>query len=301
MSRIATVGHHLAWKTTRVDGRAAVYGEAGHGTPVLFLHGWALGCHAYKRALKRLAGLGCHVYAPALPEFGGTEGLPSGYRSLGDYAGWADAFLTAVGVDEPALVAGHSLGGGVAARLAHDFPDRVARLVLINSLGSSVWTETPTRTRSLSERPLWHWATSFSQDIAMSKAALATLRAVAEDCVPNLLRNPIGLVRAGAMARTVDLAAELVRVRQSGVPATVVTSSGDLIVTEAAFRDLCRVLGVQGKVVPGRHSWLLSAPDEFAAVMLPVVGAATAARSARVGVEGRVLSLFDQPTLAASG
>jgi len=30
------------------------YGVAGEGLPVLFLHGWALGQHSYKRALKRL-------------------------------------------------------------------------------------------------------------------------------------------------------------------------------------------------------------------------------------------------------
>ena len=67
---------HLVWKRTRVEGRSALYGVAGEGPPVVFVHGWALGSHSYKRALKRLVGLGLKVFAPALPGFGGTADLP---------------------------------------------------------------------------------------------------------------------------------------------------------------------------------------------------------------------------------
>ena len=69
---------HLAWRTVEVEGRRVNYGVAGHGLPVLFLHGWGLGIRAYKRSLKRLVRLGCRVVAPAMPEFGGTAGLPPG-------------------------------------------------------------------------------------------------------------------------------------------------------------------------------------------------------------------------------
>lgn len=291
---------HLSWETTRVDGRRAVYGVGGHGLPVLFIHGWALGARAYKRALKRLIRLGCRVYAPALPDFGGTEGLPAGHRTLEDYAGWVDEFLAAVGVDEPLLVAGHSLGGAVGARYAHDFPDRVSHLVLINSLGASVWADGPDHLRLLAERPLWHWTLSFSKDLLVSDRALPTLKAVAEDCVPNLLHNPLGLARTARIARRVDLDRELAAVRDSGVAVTAVTSDGDLVVTRACFEELCRTLGVTGRVVRGRHCWLLASPEEFAGVMVQAVGAATAARAARVGLRGRVVPLFGD-RMAASG
>lgn len=291
---------HLSWATTRVDGRRAVYGVGGHGLPVLFLHGWALGSRAYKRALKRLIRLGCRVYAPALPDFGGTEGLPAGHNQLGDYAGWTAAFLDAAGVGEPVLVVGHSLGGAVGARFAHDFPDRVSHLVLINSIGASVWIDGPDHRRLLAERPLWDWVVSFSKDILISDRAVPTVRAIAEDCVPNLLHNPMGLVRAAAMARRVDLAAELSALRDAGVPVMAVSSEGDLIVPPASFRELCAALGVQGRVVPGRHSWLLASPEEFAGVMVQAVGAAAAARAARTGLRGRVVALFSD-RLAASG
>jgi pimeloyl-ACP methyl ester carboxylesterase len=299
MPRTEATGH-LAWKTVRVDGRRAVYGVGGHGLPVLFLHGWALGSRAYKRALKRLIRLGCRVYAPALPDFGGTEGLPPGYRSLQDYAGWAAAFLDAVGVDEPVLVAGHSLGGAVGTRLALDYADRVSHLVLINSIGASVWTDVPEHRRLLVERPVWDWALSFSKDLVISDRAWPTVRAIAEDCLPNLVRNPLGLARVAAMARRLDLRPELGALRDSGVPVMAVSSEGDLIVPPASFHELCRALGVQGRLVPGRHSWLLASPEEFAGVMVQAVSAASAARAARVGLRGRVQELYPD-RLAASG
>src|SRR5688500_7867632 len=130
---------HLVWTRAEVQGRPALYGRAGEpgGLPVLFLHGWALGSHSYKRSLKRLVGLGCEVFAPALPGFGGTADLPVDQFSIDGYAGWVADFLDAVGVDERAFVIGHSFGGCVAIQTAHDHPDRVRTLVLVNSVGGS--------------------------------------------------------------------------------------------------------------------------------------------------------------------
>ena len=282
---------HLVWRTVAVDGRRTRYGVAGHGLPVLFLHGWGLGHRAYKRALKRLVRLDCRVYAPAMPEFGGTAGLPRSDDDLGAYAAWADAFLDAVGVDEPVLVAGHSLGGAVAARLTHDFPDRVAHLVLINAVGGGIWTESPDGGRLLADRPLWHWVAHFSHDIATTRRVCATLRHITEDAVPNLVTNPLGVWRAAQMARGADLRAELAAIRAAGVPVTAVSSEGDHIVPRAAFDALCASLGVTGHLIEGRHSWLLADPENFAGVMVRAVTAANAARVARAGLEARVVPL----------
>lgn len=279
---------HLAWRTLEVEGRRVNYGDAGHGLPVLFLHGWALGSHAYKRCLKRLVRLGCRVVAPALPEFGGTAGLPRGRSDLAGYAAWAGAFLDAVGVDEPALVIGHSFGGAVAARLAHDFPDQVAHLVLINSVGGAAWTDE----RPLAERPLWDWALNFSRDILTGRRVTDTVRAIVEDALPNLVGNPVGVWRVATLARGLDLTTELTRIRAEGVPVTAVWSEGDLIIPQASFEAICRALGVEGHLVPGRHGWLLADPREFAGIMVRAVTAASAARAARAGLGAPVVPLF---------
>jgi pimeloyl-ACP methyl ester carboxylesterase len=243
---------HLEWRTTQVDGRRVRYGTAGDGLPVLFLHGWALGSHAYKRDLKRLVRMGCRVYAPNLPGFGGSTDLDGG-SEMADYAAWATGFLDALGVEEPVLTIGHSFGGAVAVRLTHDFPERVAHLVLISAIGAGMWTQSGERTRTLAERPLWHWALLFPIDIALAPGAIPTVSAILEDAVPNMLHNPIAVWRAGMLAR----------------------------------RAICHTLGIRGRLVPGRHSWLLADPDAFAEFMAPPVIAASAARTAHRGLSSR--------------
>src|SRR5215204_74391 len=79
----------IVWKRAFVDGRRAAYGVIGHGLPVLFLHGWALGHHSYRAVLRRIAAQGCQVYAPALPGSGPTVDLPRHEVSLEGYAAWA--------------------------------------------------------------------------------------------------------------------------------------------------------------------------------------------------------------------
>src|SRR3974390_1747629 len=145
----------LDGKVTDVARCTALYGEAGTGAPVLFLHGWGLDHKAYKRALSRLVRAGLHVYAPALPGFGGTVGLAGPSIGLHDYGDWVAAFLASVGVEEPVIAMGHSFGGGVAVALAHDHIERVRALVLINSVGGSAWARSGSTMRSMAERPLW--------------------------------------------------------------------------------------------------------------------------------------------------
>ena len=96
------------------------YASGGRGLPVLFLHGWGLDHESYRRALRRLTARGCSVVAPSLPGFGHSDELPMSQRTVVGYAGWVERFLAAIGADEPVVVLGHSFGGGIATRFAHD-------------------------------------------------------------------------------------------------------------------------------------------------------------------------------------
>jgi pimeloyl-ACP methyl ester carboxylesterase len=73
-----------------------------------------------------LAHLGPHVRALDLPGRGSTGGPPC--DSVQALARWL-----AESLDAPATLVGHSLGGAVALQTALDWPDRVARLVLVSS------------------------------------------------------------------------------------------------------------------------------------------------------------------------
>lgn len=267
---------HLVWRSTTVQGRRATYGVAGDGAPVLFLHGWALGQHAYKRALKRLVRLGCRVYAPSLPGFGATADLPGGRVDLTGYARWVAGFLQAVGEVDPVTCIGHSFGGAVATQLAHDHPDRVGHLVLVNAVGGRTWVQAGSRVRSMAERPLWHWGLWFSTDLLVLRGAAGLVSSILEDAVPNLLTNPVAVLRAGQLARRADLTAELRVLRQRRLPVVVLWGDKDTVVPRASFEAICAALGSEGEVVKGRHSWLLADPDAFGEVMRTRLPAALA-------------------------
>ncbi|MGD9997284.1 MAG: alpha/beta fold hydrolase [Ilumatobacteraceae bacterium] len=264
-------------KRTWVQGRPAGYSVAGEGMPVVLLHGWALAQHTYRSVIERIAGQGCRVIAPSMPGFGGTHELPSSSFSLAGYASWVDDLLTGLEVDEPAVVLGHSFGGGVAIRLAHDHPQRVRSLVLVNSIGGSSWKR-GSKLRSISERPLWDWGLHFPRDVWPIRQATRVLPVIAEDLVPNLLRHPRAVVRVAGLARRADLRSELEALRDRGLSVSIIWATRDTIVPRESFEALCVASGVEGTVVEGSHSWLLADPAMFGEVITNDVNVAKAAR-----------------------
>src|ERR687889_2003049 len=117
---------------TVVAGRAARYLTAGEGPPLVLLH--ALGENAldWSWVLPALA-RGRRVYAPDLPGITGDGGGVADF-SPGSFALFLAGFLDALGI-ERAAIAGNSLGGLVALRLALSDPARVSALCLVDSAG----------------------------------------------------------------------------------------------------------------------------------------------------------------------
>jgi pimeloyl-ACP methyl ester carboxylesterase len=256
----------VVWKRTRVQDRPAHYGIIGDGLPVIFVHGWALAQHSYRAVLHRLAAQGCCVIAPALPGFGGTPDLPHEVFHLAGYAAWLEEFIRAVEIDEKVVMVGHSFGGGVAIRTAHDHPELVRSLVLVNSIGGSSWKRGKVVT-SIAERPLWDWGLHFPTDVWPIRQATRVLPVILEDALPNLVRNPRSVVRVANLARRADLRPELEELKRRGLPVTVVWGSRDGIIPRESFEALCTAVGTTGTVVDGSHSWLLADPGRFVEVI----------------------------------
>jgi pimeloyl-ACP methyl ester carboxylesterase len=101
--------------------------------PIVLLHGtsdslhtwdgWADGLKATRRVVRM-----------DMPGFGLTGPNPTGDYRLMSYVGFVDHVLARVGVKQ-AVVAGNSLGGEIAWLLGVHHPERVERLVLIDSGG----------------------------------------------------------------------------------------------------------------------------------------------------------------------
>jgi pimeloyl-ACP methyl ester carboxylesterase len=258
--------------TTIVDGRPAHYRVGGTGAPLLFLHGWGLGDRSYNRALRQLVSSGLRVYAPAMPGFGGTAALPTTDRSLAGYARWVAAFAEQVGITQPVTLVGHSFGGGVAIQTAHDAPKLVARLILVNSIGGSTWSNGRGVRKAISERPLWDWGLHLPTDLLGAQSLTHVLPVILRDAMSNLMRSPAPIWRAAHLARTADLTPEMTELNRRKLPVVVVWSQQDNVIPEATLMSLRAELDDPHVVtVPGGHNWLLAEPHRFSEVITNVL------------------------------
>lgn len=122
---------------SRLDDRFVSYVEAGNGPPVILIHGipvWGYLWHGIYPELTRTH----RVLIPDLPGFGFSDKADCFDRSIAAQAQMIDAWLDQLGISHATIV-GHDIGGGVALRLATRFPERVDRLIVMNTVCYDSW------------------------------------------------------------------------------------------------------------------------------------------------------------------
>jgi pimeloyl-ACP methyl ester carboxylesterase len=113
---------------------------AGDGPPLVMLHGPGEFAERWTRVIPGLAA-NHRVIAPDLPGHGGsTDG--TGPLDTDRVFDWLDALIDEMCPTPPVLV-GHILGGALAARYAASRPDRLAGIVLVDSLGLAKFRPQP--------------------------------------------------------------------------------------------------------------------------------------------------------------
>lgn len=250
------------WRTLEIEGARFQLMEAGRGDPLLFLHGWGLTPRSYGDALVRLCAAGVRVIAPCLPGSGGSSALPL-HAGLGTFAELVGRLVDALDLPRPPFLAGHSFGGGVALRLAHQRPELVRSLTLVNTIGGR-----PGRTGSLAGGGLdWaRWAAGAVSELDPREwLTPAVGPAVLRDFLPNLLLHPLRLLSTGLVAMTASLAEEAGELVASGLPVLYVWGDRDRLTTPGVLAAAAGQLGPE--VVKGRHGWMLTQPAEFASVL----------------------------------
>ncbi|WP_072688311.1 alpha/beta fold hydrolase [Rhodococcus marinonascens] len=241
---------------------------AGQGPPVVFLHGWGVTPRVYNRSLTMLAQHGHRVITPTLPGFGGTPDHPPEARSLAGYAAWLGRYLDVAGINEPVTLVGHSLGGGIAIQAAHDLRERIARLVLVNSVGGGEWSPDGWGIRPIGERPLWDWGASALREALPIQLIAHTAASVITGFIPNTLRDPGAIWRTAHLARRADLRHELGVLADRGLPVTLLWGRGDRLIPAASFHSLRRALrNPPVLMVKGGHGWLIHDSTTFADTM----------------------------------
>ncbi|MFO7777487.1 MAG: alpha/beta fold hydrolase [Nitriliruptoraceae bacterium] len=252
----------LRWHRTTIAGGTVAYGDAGEGPAVVFLHGWGLTARSYAQAFPLIAATGSRVIAPALPGFGRSDPLEGEY-TFPRLAAWVLELLDEIDLREPVTMIGHSFGGAVATATAWEAPERIKALVLVNSVGGSVWKESRKGERSLADRPLWDWGLRMPGEFRR-RDYRKVLPVVVRDLVGNALANPGAMRRAADLARTADLRTELTTLAEQGLPVSILWGSEDQVVPEATFLAMCDAAGAPGDIIPqAGHSWLIADPEGF--------------------------------------
>ncbi len=115
-----------------IHGHRRAYRMMGEGPPIVLIHGIGDSSASWVPIMSRLAETNT-VIAPDLLGHGNSD-KPRADYSAAAYANGMRDLMEFLGIDR-ATVVGHSLGGGVAAQVAYQYPDRVERLVLVSSGG----------------------------------------------------------------------------------------------------------------------------------------------------------------------
>jgi pimeloyl-ACP methyl ester carboxylesterase len=114
----------------RLDGVSLAYAQAGHGPPLVLLHGFLCDARCWRRQLADLSS-DFTVIAWDAPGAGRSSDPPDTF-TLADWSRCLEQFLDVLGIEQPHLL-GLSWGGVLAQEFYHRHPDRVARLVLADT------------------------------------------------------------------------------------------------------------------------------------------------------------------------
>lgn len=127
---VAGVEHRLV-EIDAADGPLRVHlAETGEGEPLLLLHGWPQHWYSWRRLVPALSPR-FRLLMPDLRGFGWTDAPGRGYDPP-TFAADALALLDALGIERVKLV-GHDWGGFTAFLLGLEHPERIERMVVLNS------------------------------------------------------------------------------------------------------------------------------------------------------------------------
>jgi len=126
------------------------YLRKGQGPALLLLHGIPSSSYLWRDVIDPLAAT-FDVLAPDLLGYGDSDKRLDADLSIAAQARYMVAFMESIGVHQAAVV-GHDIGGGIAQLMAADEPQRVARLILVDSVVGNNW---PVADIARLKEPVW--------------------------------------------------------------------------------------------------------------------------------------------------
>lgn len=129
---------------------AMSYAEQGTGRPLLLIHGFPLSKAIWEPQFSGLPDT-ARLLAPDLRGHGESEAIPGPYP-MDMLAEDCLTLLDSLGVKQPAVVCGLSMGGYVALSLARNHPNRLAGLILAATRAGADSAEGKTNREKLAAR-----------------------------------------------------------------------------------------------------------------------------------------------------
>lgn len=137
-----------------IGGIDTFYLNAGEGKPTVFLHGVPSFSFLWRNVMPPLAAdFSC--YAPDLPGYA-RSGTPSDF-SLKTYSRWLFDFCQWTAKDEKVNLVVHDVGGPVGLAFVLEHPEKIERLVIMDTVASSKHL-TPTMRILINPLVLWAYA-----------------------------------------------------------------------------------------------------------------------------------------------
>ena len=122
---------------TSIGGVRIHYQEAGDekAPPIILIHGFISSNLVWNEVFLPLANAGFRVIAPDLPGYGYSDKPSDGRYTIDAQAYAVLGLMDRLGIDQATIV-GASYGGAVAATIALDYPERVAKLILVGAVSN---------------------------------------------------------------------------------------------------------------------------------------------------------------------
>lgn len=279
------------------DGHRVGIAVAGHGIPLVVVHGFSAEGFLYAQTLSRLVSMGFKVIAIDTAGHGNTQGLPSDGQDLNAYSELLGRVIDELGI-RTCILAGHSMGGRLVTQLAAARPERTLAVLLIDAIVGDTWDRMVYLFR-VAPPLLGAIGVALALDTASVLPVFGNPRQAAKlarllaPTVAGHLRRPwrlagpmISILRSRSSRYALDTLAD------HDVPVFVLHGDRDIPVPyrtaqEAAHRSRGVLVTVEG----AGHSWLLKDPETLPGIMADLLegslGEVCAAGLRRAGVRRR--------------
>jgi pimeloyl-ACP methyl ester carboxylesterase len=266
-----------------VDGARLAYSDHGEGDPVVFVHGTPSHSFLWRNIAPRVQDAGFRTVVYDLLGFGRSERPRQRDTSVAAQADLLPALLDTLGIESANIVA-HDIGGAIGQILAVRDPDRVRKLMLVDTVTYDSWPSETWRRIVHDNQDLRYiheaeaFTTMLGRQLRMTVSDPASMN---DEILQNYLAPHQGVAgRASFFAHQVshydsrytqEISGDLSSLR---MPVRVVWGADDLWQPVSYAERLCRdISGAELSVVPNAGHFLPEdAPDELTRKILDFLG-----------------------------